>query len=1245
MKKNYLNYVLAICILAVVGLFFSINPTVDQTQNIGDASNQKELWSTKKSKVKSGQDAYMKPDGFIEYFNSVSKRIDQSTSEYVSGYRFNEISKAAKITAQARVEALDVEFISRGPGNVGGRTRAIAIDPADDTHCTWIAGAASGGLWKTTDCGLSWTNISEGLPNLSTNSIAQAASNPDIIYVGTGEVFAGNSTFVRGDGIYKSTDRGTSWELLPSTVDNTDYISVNRIAVDPSDENIVVIATNTGIYKSTDGGASWAETFDAPVGASVQDLQVDPTDYNIQYAGVNSNGIAKSTDAGNTWTISSDGIAEGVRFEIAVSPSNPDIIYTSTFSGPNTLLYFSDDKGENWVLADDPDYDTNFLGAQGWYDNTIAVNPYNPYEVFVGGVSIGKYVIDPENIGESDRQYLGSDFENTDFLSFVNFGADFEGGTINIATGSLSPSQNPMTVEIRFGEDNTQKAHRFTVPSTGGSNGDGGAGIPESDYTYQDYIDVPFEVWDIENNRQLMVSFRDQEDNGVFDLNPRDDASDPNLLKAREYLYIHDIDYDAAAPNAEVTDQTGGIAYANMYYFWPILTTGATWDPATFSNAIMRLNYGSQFVAAATAVAVYDAYGNWEGQNSNTLHPDHHHLTFIKTDEANEQFMVINGNDGAFGFSTDNGITFEEREEGYVTSQFYGADKKPGEDKYIGGMQDNGTYVSTGTTVDATNQYSFEIGGDGFEVIWHATDTDLVIGGSQFNGLRRSTNGGQSFSNATTGMVDDGPFITRLAGSNTSPDVIYALGAAGVYKSNDFGASWNMKEITAATWSGDSQASDVEVSLANDQIVWAGAGMAEGVLDIFVSTDAGETYEPVSIASINPNASTTGIYTHPTDENTAYVLFSVAGQAKILKTEDLGQTWTDISGFDGSETSSNGFPDVFTHSLLVMPFNTDIIWVGTEIGLFESLDGGTSWNFRNDFPSVSIWSMKIVDDQVVMGTHGRGIWTATIEELALSSLKVEAFSYLGYGNAEVNVDLPVEYDLVKVYVNDVEVGTLDAPTVGSNTVAISDFFEFKGAEVKIVGNIASVDYESRKFDTEEIDVAPQIFSFESAIDGDVYPVSIEVENNEPFDKVEVLFNDEVVYTDEQILTEGDAARVINFDYDQQGINRLQIRAHIQGEIYITDADSNIITSSSERLNSSIKVYPNPTASYVNISSNGIVVDEVKIYSSNGVQVNKIDVSSNSKNTQIDLTSLNRGVYLIQIVGQDGRIISKRIIKE
>ncbi len=150
-------------------------------------------------------------------------------------------------------------------------------------------------------------------------------------------------------------------------------------------------------------------------------------------------------------------------------------------------------------------------------------------------------------------------------------------------------------------------------------------------------------------------------------------------------------------------------------------------------------------------------------------------------------------------------------------------------------------------TVDATNSYNSKIGGDGFEVIWHATDTDKVIGGFQFNGFRRSTDGGESFVGATSGMADDGPFISRLAGSKTSPDVIYAIGAPGVYKSTNFGGSWTMKAITAATWNGSSSSGDVEVSLANDSIVWAGAGMADGIVDIFVSIDKGESYTTVNL--------------------------------------------------------------------------------------------------------------------------------------------------------------------------------------------------------------------------------------------------------------------------------------------------------------------------------------------------------------------------------------------------------------
>jgi len=1244
--KNH--YPVLFCILLLVSLFVY----TQSFEYLVDTEKKPDIrtWSTKKTKIKSGRDAYVQPDGFIEYYNSISKKINEEKSSYRNGYRNNQLNKSIKKSLNSRTATLQAEFISRGPGNVGGRTRAIAIDPTDASHCTWIAGAASGGIWKTTDCGESWENISPNLPNLSTNSIAQSISNPDVIYVGTGEVFGGNSTFVRGEGIYKSMDRGDSWNLLPSTIDNADYVSVNRIAVDPANEGVVVIATNTGIFRSEDGGSSWSKVFDSPNNASVQDLQVDPSDFNIQYAGVNSNGIYRSMDGGLTWSLSSDGISQGARFEIAVAPSDPNIVYTSTWvsvDGSNndlTIVYFSSDNGQTWgEVQVQEEFNSNFfLGEQGWYDNTIEVNPYDPYEVFVGGVSIGKYNLDPSSQGV-ENQLVSIDQENTDFLSFVNFGATFINGTINVSDGNLSPSENPVSVEIRWGENNQQKAHRFTVPANGGTNGDGGAGIPPTDYTYQDYVDVPFEVWDIENNRQLMVSFRDQEDNGIFNLNSREDNGTA-LLTAREYLYIHDIDYDEVNPNADVINTTGGVEFANMYYFWPILADGTAWDPSSFSNSILRLNIGEVPVVESEASAVYDAYGNYAGENQNSLHPDHHHLTFIKTDEANDEFLVVNGNDGSFGFSTDNGGNFEERESGYVTSQFYGADKKPGEDRYVGGMQDNGTYVSTGETVDATNEYNFVIGGDGFEVIWHATDPQKVIGGFQFNGLRRSTNGGQSFSDATNG-VDDGPFITRLAGSVTSPDVIYAIGGAGVYKSTDFGSSWAMKTIDDERWGKTASASDVEVSLANDQIVWAGAGMAS-TLNLFVSKDAGETYEAVNNYSPNPQAFYTGIYTHPKDENTAYALFSRADFPKILRTTDLGQSWEDISGFEGNNGESDrGFPDVFTHCLLVMPFNTDIIWVGTEIGLFESMDGGQSWNIRNDIPSVSIWSMKIVDDQVVLGTHGRGIWTATLEELQKSNLKIDAFSYLGYGDAEVNIDLPVSYDSVKVYLDDVEVGSVDSPMKGVVTVSFSDFFEFKGAEFKITGFIADEEYESQVFKTGEIDLAPEIISFETLRDGDIYPVSIEVENKEPFEKMEVLFNDQLVYTDEQILTKDDEVRVINFDYDQQGNNRLQLKSYVYDEVYITNADANIITSINKPLETSIKVYPNPTANYLKISSSEISIDEVKVYNSNGAQVKSVDVNENSINIQIDLNSLNRGMYLIQIVGSDGEMFTKRIIKK
>jgi hypothetical protein len=123
--------------------------------------------------------------------------------------------------------------------------------------------------------------------------------------------------------------------------------------------------------------------------------------------------------------------------------------------------------------------------------------------------------------------------------------------------------------------------------------------------------------------------------------------------------------------------------------------------------------------------------------------------------------------------------------------------------------------------------------------------------------------------------------------------------------------------------------------------------------------------------------------THPKDERTAYALFSIARSPKILRTTDLGQTWTDISGFGSGTTSTNGFPDVAVYSLLVMPYDTNILWAGTEIGIFESKNGGQTWAYAdNGFPPVAVWEMVIVNDEIAVATHGRGVWSVSLPELA-----------------------------------------------------------------------------------------------------------------------------------------------------------------------------------------------------------------------------------------------------------------------
>jgi uncharacterized repeat protein (TIGR01451 family) len=277
---------------------------------------------------------------------------------------------------------------------VAGRVTALAVDPTNDNVV--YAGAAEGGVWKTTDGGVHWTPLTDTQPSLAVGSIAIDPSNHSTIYVGTGEEnFSGDSYY--GAGILKSTNGGASWTQIKGPfVGPFDWFAggayIGAIAIQPGNSSVILVGLRiepgtTGIYRSEDGGSTWTSVLSAGDGTAVL---FDPSDGNIAYAAIQSTGVYKSFDAGKTWArINGTGSnvlpANVARIALAIAPSSPSTLYAGVqdaYSGNLLGLFKTIDGGANWVkLVNTPDYCT----PQCWYDQAIAIRPNNANVVFVGG--------------------------------------------------------------------------------------------------------------------------------------------------------------------------------------------------------------------------------------------------------------------------------------------------------------------------------------------------------------------------------------------------------------------------------------------------------------------------------------------------------------------------------------------------------------------------------------------------------------------------------------------------------------------------------------------------------------------------------------------------------------------------------------------------------------------------------------------------------------------------------------------
>ncbi|MCP4220571.1 MAG: hypothetical protein GY765_38445, partial [bacterium] len=276
-------------------------------------------------------------------------------------------------------------------GGGAGRINCVAYNPGN-TDIIWV-GAPAGGLWKSTNGGVTWSTTTDDLANIGVSWIVIDPNNTNIMYLATGD---GDGYDTYSIGILKSTNGGVTWNTTGLSMGVSSYWAFRKVLMHPSNSAILIAVSNAGIYKSTNSGTNWSQI----IVGNFRDIEVNESTPTVWYAARHGYGVYKSTDTGDSWGQLSTGlpISAPGRVEVEVAQSMPTTVYAlyAASGGGYYGLYRSTDSGANWGLqSSTPNllgwYDGtggDATGGQGSYDLTLAVNPSDATEVYVGGVNI-----------------------------------------------------------------------------------------------------------------------------------------------------------------------------------------------------------------------------------------------------------------------------------------------------------------------------------------------------------------------------------------------------------------------------------------------------------------------------------------------------------------------------------------------------------------------------------------------------------------------------------------------------------------------------------------------------------------------------------------------------------------------------------------------------------------------------------------------------------------------------------------
>lgn len=648
----------------------------------------------------------------------------------------------AALAAQKRAAA---DWTQLGPTNVGGRITDVTADPSN-TNVIYI-GAASGGVWKTTDGGGNWSPVFDEAGSPSIGAVAIDPTDSDVVYVGTGEANpGGGSVAYGGDGVWKTTDGGSTWE----NVGLTDSRYIGRIVVDPDDPSRVFVAatgnlfsknSERGVYRSVDAGSTWTQVLFVSDSTGCVDLAIDPDNPDRVFAtmwerirlpetriyGGPTSGLWRTEDGGDTWSELTTGLPSGSqgRIGVAIAPSSTSTVYaiyadaTGYFNG----LYRSTNNGDTWSARTASGL-SSFYSSYGWWFGRIWVSPFNADIIWADGV----YLYKSTNGGTTFSSAGGSMHVDHHAQWFSPSNANF---ILKGNDGGLYKSQN------------------------GGASWSFVSNLPISQlYTIEVHESQPGKV------------YAGLQDNGTV-------RTPGGLLDDWEDLFGGDGHYVNVDPNN--TD----VIYLEYQYgsFYKSVNDGASFSSATSGiSSSDRKNWSTPIVIDPAS----------EGQPATTMYFGANRL-YRSTNSAGS-WTAISG-DLSDGFGGSNGVTF-----GTITT--IAVAPSDSATIYVG-TDDANVWVSTNYG-SSFNQVDLSLPDRWVSRVAVDPNND-AIAYVTFSGLRdddplphvfRTTNWGAGWTDIS-GNLPDAP-VNDIVIDPSDSSILYVATDVGVFATGDLGGSWSM---------------------------------------------------------------------------------------------------------------------------------------------------------------------------------------------------------------------------------------------------------------------------------------------------------------------------------------------------------------------------------------------------------------------------------------------------------------------